>query len=95
MFEETKEEFVIIHGREGDGADFRMLGTWVDTSLRMESNVGAMISKARPKIQALLRSQRFYDVEDGKAVQNTRLVFIRNESRRVLSRPRFGTRAFR
>jgi len=60
IFEETKEEFVILHGVEGEGEDFRALGTWMDTSLRMETNVRKMLSKARPKVTALLRSRKYY-----------------------------------
>ena len=60
IFDKAKEEFCIIHGDDGEGEDFRALGTWMDTSLRMETNIGKMISKARPKVTAILRSRRFY-----------------------------------
>ena len=64
IFESTKEEFVILHSTEGEGEDFRALGTWMDTSLRMETNVRKMLAKARPKVTALLRSRKYYSVRD-------------------------------
>ena len=60
IFDSLKEYFVILHGNEGEGEDFRFLGTWMDTALRMETNIHKMLSKARPKVQAVLRSRRFY-----------------------------------
>ena len=54
IFEQPKEEFVILHGVEGDGEDFRALCTWMDTCIRMDTNVHKMLSKARPKVIALL-----------------------------------------
>ena len=55
---------MILHNVDGEGDDFRFLGTMFDTSLRMDSNIRAILSRARPKVQALLRSRRFYDTED-------------------------------
>ena len=60
IFDALKEFFVIFHTTEGEGEDFRLLGTWMDTTLRMESNVRKLIARARPKISALLRTKRFY-----------------------------------
>ena len=64
IFDESKEEFCIIHGNDGEGDDFRFLGTWMDTALRMESNISKIMSKARPKVQAILRCHRFYSTEE-------------------------------
>ena len=60
IFEHSKEEFAILHSHEGEGEDFKALGTWMDTTLRMETNVRRMLAKARPKVTALLRSRKYY-----------------------------------
>lgn len=41
-----------------------MLGTWIDTTLRMEKHVATALSKVRPKTYTILRSRRFYNVPD-------------------------------
>ena len=61
QFDALKSAFAIVHGAEGEGEEFRFLGSWIDTALRMESNVQKLLSRARPKVTALLRSARFYD----------------------------------
>ena len=64
LFDSSKEEFAVIHETEGDGEDFRYLGTWMDTSLRMARNIEKILSRTRPKVKALLRSHRFYTTTD-------------------------------
>jgi hypothetical protein len=63
-FDPGKEDFAVIHATEGEGKDFRLLGTWWDTGLRMETNVRRIVAKARPKVDAILRSRRFYSTKD-------------------------------
>ena len=46
LFDKKKSAFAIIHGLEGDGDDFRLLGSWFDTALRMETNISKMLAKA-------------------------------------------------
>ena len=64
IFDQSKEEFVVIHGREGEGNDFRYLGTWMDTALKMGTNIDKILARTRPKTTALLRSKRFYTTRD-------------------------------
>ena len=64
IFDSTKEHFVVLHNLDGEGEDFRFLGTMFDTSLRMESNIRGILAQARPKVKALLRSRRFYSTND-------------------------------
>ena len=37
IFDSAKEHFVVLHNLDGEGEDFRFLGTMFDTSLHMES----------------------------------------------------------
>ena len=53
-----------MHGNEGEGEEFRSLGSWIDTSLRMEANIQKILGKTRPKVTALLRTKRFYSTRD-------------------------------
>ena len=64
LFDKGKSGFAVIHGSEGDGDDFRLLGSWFDTALRMETNVSKIVGKARSKSTALLRSKRYYGTND-------------------------------
>ena len=64
LFDPQKKSFGILHDSEGDGEDFRFLGSWMDTALRMETNVQKMLGKARPKVTALLRTKRFYETSE-------------------------------
>ena len=59
-FDPTKEEFAVVHHREGEGPDFRLLGPVFDSKLLMHKAVQKVLGKARPKLQALLQTQRFY-----------------------------------
>ena len=64
IFDQSKEEFVVIHGKEGEGNDFRYLGTWMDTAMKMGTNIDKILARTRPKTTALLRSKRFYTTRD-------------------------------
>jgi hypothetical protein len=63
-FDENKEEFAVIHHIHGEGPDFRLLGPIIDTKLLMHSAVAKLVGKIRPKLQSLLRSNRFYNTKD-------------------------------
>ena len=59
-FDPTKEAFAVLHRSEGFGADFRVLGTWFDTGLRMHTAVKKLTGACSPKLKALLRARRFF-----------------------------------
>ena len=59
-FDASKERFVILHKRHGQGDDFRLLGSWIDVCLSMGPNISKIIARARPKVTALLRTRPFY-----------------------------------
>jgi hypothetical protein len=63
-FDTSKEEFVVIHHVQGEGADFRLLGPVFDPKLQMHTAVQKLVHKARPKLQALLRTRRYYNTSD-------------------------------
>jgi len=63
-FDGDKEAFVILHPSLGEGDVFRLLGLMVDNQLRMQAAVDALLKKARPKLQALMRTRAFYDLDN-------------------------------
>ena len=63
-FDADKEAFVILHPSLGEGDDFRLLGLMVDNQLRMQAAVEALLKKARPKLQALMRTRSYYDLDN-------------------------------
>ena len=63
-FDPKKEEFAVLHHREGEGPDFRLLGPMFDPKLLMHKAVQKVLGKARPKVQALLQTRRFYSTGD-------------------------------
>jgi hypothetical protein len=60
-FDETKEKVVILHPTVGVGDDFKYLGCLMDSQLRMSSAVDHILSWARPKVKALIRTRTMYD----------------------------------
>ena len=76
LFDPQKKSFGILHDSEGDGEDFRFLGSWMDTALRMETNVQKMLGKARPKVTALLRTKRFYETSEMVNQCKTHVFFL-------------------
>ena len=60
IFDAGKAEFGVIHGTDGEGETVRLLGSLYDNALRMDEQITKMLLTARPKITALLRSQRYY-----------------------------------
>ena len=63
-FDAGKEHFVILHPTSGVGDDFKLLGLVFDHKLRMNSGVEAILKRARPKSQMLLRSRPYYSDTD-------------------------------
>ena len=61
-FDAAKEYFVVLHPSAGSGPPFKLLGPLIDTDLRMHSCIDQVMSKVRPKINAILRMRGFYDV---------------------------------
>jgi len=59
-FDAGKEFLNIIHPSSGEGEDFKMLGTIFDCKLSMQSCIEHVLSKARPKIRALLRLRHMF-----------------------------------
>ena len=63
-FDRTKEEFTIIHRKQGQGEPFRLLGPVIDHALIMSEAIDKLVGKCRPKIKAILRTTRHYSVQD-------------------------------
>ena len=63
-FDEKKEHVAIIHPIQGEGETFRFLGCMIDVKLQMDDAIDHIVTTARPKIKALLRSRGTYDVKD-------------------------------
>ena len=59
-FDPAKEYFGVIHSRFHAGDDFKMLGTKIDCVLTMKACIEAIVTRARPKIRALLRLKDIY-----------------------------------
>ena len=57
----TKEHVAILHPSVGVGEDFKYIGCQIDCYLRMNAAVDHIVSWARPKIKALLRTRGTYD----------------------------------
>ena len=63
-FEPSKEEFVVLDPRHGQGGPFRLLGPLIDNQLRMDAAIDKLYRKAKPKARALLRCYRFFGMFD-------------------------------
>ena len=63
-FEPSKEQFVIIHCRGGEGEPFTLLGNHFDPKLIMDLAIQHILHKNRPKITAMLRTRGLYSVRD-------------------------------
>ena len=63
-FDPSKEHTLIIHPIHGDGDAVKLLGCLIDAKLIMRQCVDALLSRARPKIKAILRTRRHYSVKD-------------------------------
>ena len=63
-FDESKEEFVVLHRKRGCGNSFRLLGPLIDTQLHMGEAIDKVVAKCRPKMKAILRTTRYYSAHD-------------------------------
>ena len=63
-FDGSKEHFVILHGRNTYGDSFKHLGVRFDTRLLMIEEITRILGRVRPKVKAILRSQRYYGTRD-------------------------------
>ena len=64
LFDPLKEEFEVLQSQGGTNKSFRQLGTVIDIALKMYEEIAARVGKARPKVKAILRSRKFYGVND-------------------------------
>ena len=60
VFDQSKEEFCVIHPVDGHGRPFRLLGPIIDAKLLMHECVDNIYKRAKPKARRLLRAQRFF-----------------------------------
>ena len=63
-FDSSKEHINILHPRHGHGETFKLLGCPVDVKLTMNEAIDFVVTRARPKIKALLRARAFYTIVD-------------------------------
>ena len=63
-FDAGKEHIVILHPIHGEGDPFKLLGCLVDCKLVMQQAVERILSQARPKIKAILRTRQFYNSKE-------------------------------
>ena len=63
-FEASKESCAVIHHTFGEGEPFKILGCVFDVRLTMEIEIQRILSMARPKIMALLRTVHIYSIEN-------------------------------
>lgn len=63
-FDASKGHVNIIHPSHGHDETFKFLGCPIDEKLTMGDAVDYVCVRARPKIKALLRSRRYYNVPD-------------------------------
>ena len=63
-FDATKEQYVVIHFRHGEGDPFVLLGNHFDVKLHMDLAVQHVLNKNRPKITAMLRTRGQYGIKD-------------------------------
>jgi hypothetical protein len=62
IFDASKEHLQVIHPIHGSGDDFKLLGCIVDVKLIMSNAIQDLLSQARPKVKAILRTRAHYDV---------------------------------
>jgi len=63
-FDASKEHIVIIHPLHGWGDTFKLLGCLIDVKLLMNEAIDNIVSHARPKMNALLRTRGIYNHKD-------------------------------
>jgi len=60
-FDQQKEHLNIIHPIQGEGDNFKLLGNLIDVKLLMTDAIEEILTRARPKVKALLRTRGIYD----------------------------------
>ena len=63
VFDASKEHFLIVHTRDGEGEDFKLLGCLIDCKLTVKPTIDYILAKVRPKAKAILRTRGQYNVE--------------------------------
>ena len=63
-FDPDKEHAVILHPQMAEGDPFKLLGLLVDCKLTMLPAVEKILSQIRPKVRAILRTKRYYEVKE-------------------------------
>ena len=63
-FDPSKEHVVVIHPTLGEGDPFKLLGLLIDHKLIMDVGIEKILSQARPKIRAILRTKPHYNVAE-------------------------------
>ena len=62
-FDPNKEHFHIIHPLYGNNAEFRMLGTILDSKLSMKPCIDYVLSVVRPNFKALIKMKHNFDIK--------------------------------
>ena len=63
-FDPGKEHAVILHPQMAEGDPFKLLGLLVDCKLTMLPAVEKILSQIRPKVKAILKTKRYYEVKE-------------------------------
>ena len=63
-FDASKEHLVVLHPSDHHGEPFKLLGLMIDLDLRMHTAVDQLLSKIRPKCNAILRTQAYYNTAE-------------------------------
>ena len=74
-FDSAKEHFVTIHldRRHHRGEEFKFLGVWFEPSLSMSCAMEKLMTKLRPKVEALLHTRAYYSTADMIAQYKTHI----------------------
>lgn len=60
IFDASKEHLQVIHPLHGHGEDFKLLDCVIDVKLVMANAIQNLLSQARPKVKAILRTRAHY-----------------------------------
>ena len=64
IFDPNKESFHILHRREGEGDNFKILGVIFDAALRMHAAVRHVATEAGWRLQTLMRARSFFSTPE-------------------------------
>ena len=64
IFDPSKEHTAIIHPTLGEGTNFKYLGAITDPKLSMLPEINRILSKAKPKVTAILRTTPYFNTTD-------------------------------